>query len=179
MFYVFGINGPMYHGGPERLSQIAPVRRVQRPQALNTLVADTDTGAPPRAADSTASASARRAAKRGRFACTCTDTLPTRQPASPRSARPMGANTPPVITSGSAATSPATAPLLNTLVQERLLVPIRNWLGGADAEARARVLAGVYIGFLVERLIRGEALEGREREVFVERVTAVFNTLIA
>ena len=78
-----------------------------------------------------------------------------------------------------AATSPATAPLLNTLVQERLLVPIRNWMGGADAEARARVLAGVYIGFLVERLIRGEALEGREREVFVTQVTAVFNTLIA
>ena len=48
-----------------------------------------------------------------------------------------------------------------------------------NAETRARVLAGVYIGFLVERLIRGEALEGREREVFVERVTAVFNTLIA
>lgn len=78
-----------------------------------------------------------------------------------------------------AATSPTTAPFLNTLVQERLLVPIRNWLGGGDAEARARVLAGVYIGFLVERLIRGEALEGREREVFVERVTAVFNALIA
>ena len=78
-----------------------------------------------------------------------------------------------------AATSPATAPMLNTLVQERLLVPIRNWMGGEDAEARARVLAGVYIGFLVERLIRGEALEGREREVFIERVTAVFNALIA
>lgn len=78
-----------------------------------------------------------------------------------------------------AATSPTTAPFLNTLVQERLLAPIRNWMGGADAEARARVLAGVYIGFLVERLIRGEALEGREREVFVERVAAVFNALIA
>lgn len=78
-----------------------------------------------------------------------------------------------------AATSPATAPMLNTLVQERLLVPIRNWMGGDDAEARARVLAGVYIGFLVERLIRGEALEGRERAVFIERVTAVFNALIA
>ncbi len=78
-----------------------------------------------------------------------------------------------------AATSPATAPFLNTLVQERLMAPIRNWMGGADAEARARVLAGVYIGFLVERLIRGEALEGREREVFVTQVTAVFNTLIA
>lgn len=34
MFYVFGINGPMYHGGPERLSQIAPVRGAQRPAAL-------------------------------------------------------------------------------------------------------------------------------------------------
>ena len=78
-----------------------------------------------------------------------------------------------------AATSPATAPFLNPLVQERLMAPIRNWMGGADAEARARVLAGVYIGFLVERLIRGEALEGREREVFVAQVTAVFNTLIA
>lgn len=78
-----------------------------------------------------------------------------------------------------AATSPATAPFLNTLVQERLMAPIRNWMGGSDAEARARVLAGVYIGFLVERLIRGEALEGREREVFVAQVTAVFNTLIA
>lgn len=34
MFYVFGINGPMYRGGPERLSQIAPVRGVRRPAGL-------------------------------------------------------------------------------------------------------------------------------------------------
>lgn len=40
MFYVFGINGPMYHGGPERLMQVAPVRRVQRSQALATRSAD-------------------------------------------------------------------------------------------------------------------------------------------
>src|SRR5215472_8855902 len=65
-----------------------------------------------------------------------------------------------------AATSPTTAPLLNVAVQERFLGPIRDWLGGEDAEARARVLAGVIIGFLVERLIRGRALKGREREVF-------------
>ena len=78
-----------------------------------------------------------------------------------------------------AATSPATAPFLNTLVQERLMAPIRNWMGGADAQARARVLAGVYIGFLVERLIRGEALQGREREVFIDRVSAIFTMLIA
>lgn len=42
MFHVFGINGPMYHGSHDRLSQIAPVRRVQRPQALSTRSADVD-----------------------------------------------------------------------------------------------------------------------------------------
>jgi AcrR family transcriptional regulator len=77
-----------------------------------------------------------------------------------------------------AATSPTTAPLLNVLVQDRFMGPIRDWLGGADADARARVLAASYIGFLVERLIRGEALAGREREVFIERVTAMFAALV-
>lgn len=78
-----------------------------------------------------------------------------------------------------AATSPTTAPLLNDLVQDRFLGPIREWLGGADADARARVFAASYIGFLVERLIRGEALTGREREIFIERVTAIFAALVA
>jgi AcrR family transcriptional regulator len=78
-----------------------------------------------------------------------------------------------------AATSPTTAPLLNVAVQERFLAPIRDWLGGEDAEARARVLAAVYIGFLVERLIRGEALAGREREVFIDRAAAMFETLVS
>jgi AcrR family transcriptional regulator len=82
-----------------------------------------------------------------------------------------------------AATSPTTAPLLNLAVQERFLTPIRDWLGGADAQnddikARARVLAGAFIGFLVERLIRNEPLRGRERAVFIERVTALFEALI-
>ena len=77
-----------------------------------------------------------------------------------------------------AATSPTTAPLLNVIVQDRFLAPIREWLGGADADARARVLAATYIGFLVERLIRGKALAGREREVFIERVTAIFAALV-
>ncbi len=78
-----------------------------------------------------------------------------------------------------AATSPTTAPLLNLLIQDRFLGPIRDWLGGADAEARARVFAASYIGFLVERLIRGEALLGREREVFINRVAAIFATLMS
>jgi AcrR family transcriptional regulator len=77
-----------------------------------------------------------------------------------------------------AATSPTTAPLLNVAIQERFLEPIREWLGGADAGPRARVLAAVFIGFLVERLIRGEALVGRERAVFLERVTATFEALL-
>ncbi len=36
MFFVFGPSGQMYRGGPEQLSSVAPVRRVQRPQALRT-----------------------------------------------------------------------------------------------------------------------------------------------
>ena len=78
-----------------------------------------------------------------------------------------------------AATSPTTAPLLNVAVQERFLEPIRDWLGGDDAQARARVLAAAFIGFLVERLIRGEPLRGRERDVFIDRAAALFEALIA
>ena len=78
-----------------------------------------------------------------------------------------------------AATSPTTAPLLNVAVQERFLAPISDFLGGDDAQARARVLAAAFIGFLVERLIRNEPLQGREREVFIKRVTAMFEGLIS
>jgi len=77
-----------------------------------------------------------------------------------------------------AATSPTTAPLLNLAVQERFLEPIRAWIGGEDAQARARVFAAMFIGLLVERLIRGDALAGREREVFVARVAEAFEALL-
>ena len=77
-----------------------------------------------------------------------------------------------------AATSPATAPLLSVAVQERFLAPIREWLGGEDAQARARVLAAIYIGFLVERLIRNQPLTGREREAFVAQTTALLETMV-
>ena len=78
-----------------------------------------------------------------------------------------------------AATSPTTAPLLNLAIQERFLGPIRDWLGGEDAPARARVLAAAFIGFLVERLIRDQPLAGRERDVFIERATALFEALVS
>lgn len=45
MFFVFGPSGQMYRGGPDKLAQVAPVRRVQRPQALRTRPLDAD--APP------------------------------------------------------------------------------------------------------------------------------------
>ena len=71
-----------------------------------------------------------------------------------------------------AATSPITAPLLNVAVQERFMAPIRDWLGGRNVEARARLFASVFIGLLVERLIRDEPLEGKEREDFIRRQVA-------
>jgi AcrR family transcriptional regulator len=77
-----------------------------------------------------------------------------------------------------AATSPTTAPLLNLAIQERFLGPIRDWLGGEEAAARARVLAAIYIGFLVERLIRDEPLKGAEREAFITHAAAVLEALV-
>jgi AcrR family transcriptional regulator len=77
-----------------------------------------------------------------------------------------------------AATNPATAPLLSVAVQERFMGPIREWIGGADCEARARLLASIFIGLLVERLIRDEALEGAERDAFIEHTASVLQTLV-
>jgi AcrR family transcriptional regulator len=77
-----------------------------------------------------------------------------------------------------AATSPTTAPLLNVAIQEQFLGPIRDWLGGDDAPARARVLAATFIGFLVERLIRDEPLAGGERTAFIAHATAIFETMV-
>jgi AcrR family transcriptional regulator len=78
-----------------------------------------------------------------------------------------------------AATSPTTAPLLNVAMQERFLGPIRNWLGGQNAEAHARVLAAVYTGFLAERLVRGTPLKGAQRLAFIDRAEAVLEAAIA
>jgi AcrR family transcriptional regulator len=77
-----------------------------------------------------------------------------------------------------AATNPNTASLLNLAVQERFMGPIRDWIGGENVEARARVLASVFIGLLVERLIRDEALEGAEREIFIERTAVLLQSLV-
>ena len=77
-----------------------------------------------------------------------------------------------------AATNRTTLPLLNDVVQERFMGPIRDWIGGEHVEARARLLASVFIGLLVERLIRDEPLQGEEREVFIERTAGLFRSLV-
>lgn len=77
-----------------------------------------------------------------------------------------------------AATSPTTAPLLNEAVQDRFLAPIRSWIGGEQAEARARIVASVFIGLLVERLIRDEPLGDIERDSFIERTGELLQSLV-
>jgi hypothetical protein len=56
--------------------------------------------------------------------------------------------------------------------------PIRDWIGGENVEARARIFASVFIGLLVERLIRDEPLDGQEREIFIERTAALLQSLV-
>lgn len=77
-----------------------------------------------------------------------------------------------------AATSPTTAPLLSVAIQDRFLAPIRAWIGGDNAGVRARVVAALFIGLLVERLVRNQPLVGEEREAFVAQVRDVLETLV-
>jgi AcrR family transcriptional regulator len=77
-----------------------------------------------------------------------------------------------------AATNPTTAPFLNEAVQERFMGPIRAWIGGSSVEARARLFASLFIGLLVERLIRDEPLEGSEREAYIDRTAALLQSLL-
>jgi AcrR family transcriptional regulator len=77
-----------------------------------------------------------------------------------------------------AATSPSTAHMLSETAQERFMGPIRDWLGGPDAMARARLFTSLFIGLLVEGLIRGETLAEPERSAYAGRLGALFQHLI-
>jgi AcrR family transcriptional regulator len=77
-----------------------------------------------------------------------------------------------------AATSPTTAPMLNDAVQERFMGPIREWLGGEHADVRSRLISALFIGLLVERLIRDEPLPESEREPFIERLAPILQALV-
>jgi AcrR family transcriptional regulator len=77
-----------------------------------------------------------------------------------------------------AATSAATAHMLNEAVQERFMGPIRQWLGGEAAPARARLFTALFIGLLVEGLIRDEPLSEPERSAFADRLGGIFQSLV-
>ncbi len=77
-----------------------------------------------------------------------------------------------------AATSPATVHLLSETVQERFMGPIRDWLGGEAAEARARLFSSLFIGLLVEAMIREDALAEPERGAFEPLLADMFQRLV-
>src|SRR5579872_170277 len=77
-----------------------------------------------------------------------------------------------------AATSPTTAPMLNEAVQERFMGPIREWIGGENADVRSRLISAFFIGLLVERLIRDEPLPDGEREAFIARLAPILQNLV-
>jgi AcrR family transcriptional regulator len=77
-----------------------------------------------------------------------------------------------------AATSPTTQPMLNEAVQQRFMGPIREWLGGDEAPVRARIVAAVFIGLLVERLVRDEPVPESEREAFIKRLAPMLQALV-
>ena len=77
-----------------------------------------------------------------------------------------------------AATSPTTSPMLNEAVQQRFMGPIREWLGGDDADVRSRLISAFFIGLLVERLIRDEPLPEKEREPFIEKLATILQDLV-
>ena len=77
-----------------------------------------------------------------------------------------------------AATSVATSHTLNAVVQERFMGPIRQWLGGEDAAVRARLFTALFVGLLVEGLIRDEPLSEPERTAFATRLSSIVQSLV-
>ncbi len=77
-----------------------------------------------------------------------------------------------------AATSPATVHMLSETVQDRFMGPIRDWLGGEAAPARARLISSLFIGLLVEAMIREDALSEPERGDYEPRLARMFQSLV-
>jgi len=77
-----------------------------------------------------------------------------------------------------AATSASTAHMLSEAVQARFMGPIADWLGGENPQVRARLISALFIGLLVEGRIRDEPLGEAERGPFIERLGAIFQSLV-
>ena len=77
-----------------------------------------------------------------------------------------------------AATSRHGVKLLDKAVQARFMGPIRDWLGGADSGARARLLTSLIVGTMVERMVRNEAVPADEYAAFKARLEKMLQQLI-
>ncbi|HVY04134.1 MAG TPA: TetR family transcriptional regulator [Caulobacterales bacterium] len=77
-----------------------------------------------------------------------------------------------------AATSRHGVKLLDKVAQARFMGPIRDWLGGADAAARARLLTAVIVGAMVERMVRDGPVPAAEQAAFKARLARMLRELI-
>jgi AcrR family transcriptional regulator len=77
-----------------------------------------------------------------------------------------------------AATSKHAVKLLDKAVQAKFMGPIREWLGGDQSGARARLFTAMMTGLLVERMVRNEAVPAEEEAAFKARVADMLQTLI-
>jgi AcrR family transcriptional regulator len=77
------------------------------------------------------------------------------------------------------ASSPVACPIIRQSGEERFFGPFAQWLGGVDADVRARVAAGVIKGVAVDRIIQDDfGLNARERTRFRKRLARVLQTAI-
>ena len=77
-----------------------------------------------------------------------------------------------------AATSQHGAKLLNQAVQSRFMAPLREWMGGEDSAARARLFTAMIVGLMVERMVRNEAVPQDEQAAFKARLADMMQTLV-
>jgi AcrR family transcriptional regulator len=73
------------------------------------------------------------------------------------------------------ATVPALEPILKQIVEERLMQPFVKWLGGEDAQLRARIINALAMGALLQPLVAGstilnEADTVRFRDLFARSI---------
>ena len=77
-----------------------------------------------------------------------------------------------------AATSRRGARLLEKAVQTKFMGPIREWIGGKESDARARLFAAMMLGLLVERMVRDDAVPAEEEDAFKARLENMLQGLV-
>lgn len=77
------------------------------------------------------------------------------------------------------ASSPKAREAIRKSGEERFFGPIQNWLGGPDAKIRARLVADIVMGVMIDRVISEEFdLNSEERAKFHTRLARVIQDTI-